>query len=82
MSTCKSCGARIIWCKHITTGKSMPVDAVPSWDGNIIVSECPESGTSMARVIAGRLEGEMFADEPKHLSHFATCPNAKQHRKG
>ena len=67
-ATCKSCGARIIWA--ITgNGKKMPVDAKPTDKGNIV------------------LEGEepvaVYVDPGTgtHTSHFATCPNAAEHRK-
>lgn len=66
-SRCRSCNAEIIWAVT-ATGKRMPVDAAPSANGNI------------------HLEGTtaIVLDEPvdgARTSHFATCPNADQHRK-
>lgn len=69
---CRSCGARIIWCSTVR-GKSMPVDWAPSDDGNLIID-----GDGVARVI------DLLSpkDSPRHKSHFATCPDADEHRKG
>lgn len=77
MSVCKSCGSEIFWAKTIK-GASIPIDAKPSPRGNIILSE---NGTALVyrdpSAIAPR-----YANEPRYLSHFATCPNADTHRKG
>ena len=83
MSTCKSCGARIIWCVT-EQGKRMPVDRQPSNDGTVHVFECPEDGTDMCEVLGDILKRELAREQGEFLykSHFATCPNAKQHRKG
>lgn len=75
MSDCKSCGAPILWAKTIK-GRLIPLDPDPSPKGNIVIGE---AGTALVfnspAAIAPRLEGE-----PRYLSHFATCPNADQHR--
>lgn len=68
--TCSSCGAPIIWCKFATSGKPAPIDAEPVPDGNLVMM--PGAKVEAAR--AG-------ADGPLYKSHFATCPNAKAHRK-
>jgi hypothetical protein len=77
MPECKSCGAPLIWAKTIK-GHSLPLDAQPSPKGNVIVTE---DGTAMVyrdpSAIAPR-----YANEPRYVSHFATCPNAETHRKG
>lgn len=72
MPKCSSCGAEIIWCVTVE-GKRMPVDRAPSTRGNMQLLEQGD-GPPLARV----------AIEPfpyLYLSHFATCPNASQHRK-
>ncbi len=48
-STCRSCGATILWCETLR-GRKMPLDVEPLDDG--------------------------------YESHWATCPNASEHRKG
>lgn len=70
MSTCRSCGAEIKWAKT-TTGKSIPLDPHPHADGNIEL-------VNGVAYVKGR------SDDPadvRHISHFATCPNANRHRK-
>lgn len=82
MATCKSCDAPIVWAqtepKNDKPGRAMPLDAnddgslaVPG-NGNIIVTAQGPRGPVVRYVPAGR---------GLHVSHFATCPNAKQHRK-
>jgi hypothetical protein len=60
----------------LMTGKSkaMPIDAEPSADGNINIS----NGTAH---VLGKDENLLLPGIPLYKSHFATCPNAKQHRK-
>lgn len=85
---CKSCGAAIEW---VVTekGKRMPVDFQRSPKGNILLSQrgvgqpavalyqSAEQIETLKAQAAGRGEGwgGLF------VSHFATCPNAGQHRK-
>ena len=77
MPECSSCGADIIWHKTIK-GRPIPLDREPTLRGNVIISE---EGTALVyrdpSAIAPR-----YADEPRYLSHFATCPNAETHRRG
>lgn len=86
MSTCRSCKAPIVWveteAKPGKPGRKMPLDAAPTDmtkarvdpDGNIRFSgQRTGDGTPIVRYV------------PKgagmHVSHFATCPNAKGHRR-
>lgn len=78
MSACNSCHAPVIWAET-RTGKRMPVDTRPHPDGNVRIVAHP-SGVQMAEVL-GPLE-VAAAEQPLHRSHFATCPNAAQHRRG
>lgn len=66
-SECKSCGAAIIWAKT-PTGKTMPIDAASEtmW---LIDGDSINSFNASARPVQVR------------KSHFATCPNADQHRR-
>lgn len=74
MATCKSCGADIVWVKT-ESGKSMPLDASPI-DPTKIDGACfIENG--IARFGAFDLPRGTL----RYVSHFATCPQAKEHRK-
>lgn len=74
-ATCKSCGAPVRWAKTIK-GRPIPLDPIPAPNGNVIISE---EGTAL--VYAGPAGiAARYQDEPRYLSHFATCPNADEHR--
>lgn len=79
-ATCDSCGARVIWTLTLKTGRSMPVDELPSEDGNVVLClEEDGKGPPISRVLS---KGEhVDATTARHKSHFATCPNAAQHRR-
>jgi hypothetical protein len=70
MSACRSCGAEIRWAHTEKSGKLAPFDAEPVADGAWII----EHGEA-------RHAGMLEVDAPKFTSHFATCPNADDHRK-
>lgn len=78
---CRSCGAQMIWA--ITeTGKKMPVDAEPSSAGEFVLFWIESENTPQVRSLVsiernGRPMGEW---DGNYSSHFATCPNAGQHR--
>lgn len=66
MAVCGSCGAPVQWVKT-KAGKRMPLDVGASENGNITVTD-----------------GVAYywpPGEGDRVSHFATCPNAAQHRK-
>jgi hypothetical protein len=78
---CSSCPADVIWCMSATTKRPMPLDAAPSPTGTICIVE-PPSGGRVAHYLAGDdLEEARARGAELHVSHFATCPNAKKHRK-
>lgn len=80
MTTCKSCGAPIIWIKTMS-GKSMPCDASPLayWKtpcgGTVIVTP---NGETLKADLAGSPE---TATGIGYISHFATCPQSATHRR-
>lgn len=84
-SRCRSCGADILWVKWERSGKRMPVDAVAD------MRPRPKGGDIVLTLRGGDF-GELLAEKfypPKHgekrnryTSHFATCPNADEHRRG
>lgn len=69
---CRSCGAEVRW---VTTesGKHMPVDALPSAVGNIVLAD---DVAIVLRQGQPRLDGE-----PLYTSHFATCEHAEKWRR-
>jgi len=77
ISKCRSCGAAIKWVTMAVSGKKNPIDAEPSPKGNIDVT-----AAGYATVLS-----EEYAEKARdagidlYVSHFATCPNSKQHRK-
>jgi hypothetical protein len=72
VATCKSCGAPIVWAFVPRTGRRMPVDADPVDDGNVILTR-PSTSMAEAHVVA--------KGAGTHVSHFATCPQAAEHRR-
>lgn len=70
---CTSCGALIIWAVT-KNGKPMPVDAVSAPTGNIALVPDPDPREPPTA---------QYLKTPgvRYLSHFATCPNAAEHRK-
>ena len=81
MARCKSCGKEIRWIKT-AAGKNMPVDAEEityrknGKGKSIIVTKNGE--VHAANIVPN---GTPDATGVGYISHFATCPNADQHRK-
>lgn len=76
MSRCRSCDAEIVWALT-ERGKRMPLDAEPVADGNLYLEPVARPGDDPYRVRAAR-EGDPA--QHRRVSHFATCPNADDHR--
>lgn len=72
-SRCRSCGAPIWWAVTEKGGR-MPLDPDPVPDGNVVINNY-----GVAVVIT---PGDWTHDGQRYVAHFATCPNAKTHRKG
>lgn len=70
MPACKSCGAPIRWARSVND-KPILLDAEPHEQGNL------ELSGGVARYVTPDLN----AIETRYRSHFATCPNADEHRK-
>jgi hypothetical protein len=75
VSRCRSCGAPIRWTRT-EKGRRMPIDPEPVPEGNIVLRELDE-----ATPLALSVPPAAFPDEPRYLSHFATCPDAAKHRR-
>ena len=82
MAVCKSCGAEIVWVK-VKSGKMMPCDAkqvrfiANENGGSIIVAS--NGAVVKGILLSGNVKG--VKEEKGYVSHFATCPNANNHRK-
>ncbi len=80
-STCRSCGARIVFIKS-TKGRFIPCNPT------VIRYKREEGGKEKVVLDTGEVVScrtDISADEMDgvgYISHFATCPNAKAHRKG
>jgi hypothetical protein len=82
MQACRSCGAAIRWAE-MPTGARMPLDDDEAMLMAGVVAFNPETGgghvvreTELETAGEWRTRGVTF-----HVSHFATCPNAQQHRR-
>lgn len=76
-SECRSCKDPIVWVEWPKTGKRMPIDALPVPDGDVVVTH----RKSENKLIAEKFHPARHEKGRKrYVSHFTTCPNAKQHR--
>lgn len=75
-STCRSCGAAIRWVETLI-GNRMPLDPEPCVDGNVTLDR-----QGRAHVLKSGNDRRVMREAGRTLykSHFATCPNADQHR--
>ena len=81
---CKSCRAAIFWAVT-PSGNRMPIDAEPSPRGTLILrKQAQDDGCLVLEepliAIDYRAAGAQ-PDEPRFLSHFATCGQAGEWRK-
>ena len=84
---CSKCGALILWVTMVRDGNpssKMPLDAVPTKDGTIERKRGNHSATWYGRVVpkAERSERLQHGGSALYVSHFATCPHAKEFRRG
>jgi hypothetical protein len=72
IAECRSCGAAIVWA--ITEeGKRAPFDAEPiDMRGTFALVEFMDPE---------RVEAQSSSRDRRYRSHFATCPNAAEHRR-
>jgi hypothetical protein len=79
VSRCRSCNAEILWART-ERGKKMPLDAdaytglAPG--GLFVLREIDDWDGPLALAAWG-----LLGTEPHYRSHFATCPDAADHRK-
>lgn len=80
MAACRSCGAAVKWAM-MAKGKKMPIDPRPDERGNLVLeADMGPGGASVKwRVRVVRLPQD--AGATRYISHFATCPNSRRHRR-
>jgi hypothetical protein len=71
---CRSCTRPMRWVTTIR-GSKMPVDFDPHEDGNVVVHRDGRADVYQSTPT------EIPGGATLHFSHFATCPNADQHRR-
>lgn len=71
---CKSCHAPIRWATVRGSGKHMPLDFDESEGGNVFL-------LAGGVAVVGKQEDKTPFGATRHFSHFATCPNASDHRR-
>lgn len=85
-AACSSCGRLIIWAVT-KNGKPMPVDARAVGNGNIELVPAGDPREPPAALMLDKQGEREISPGVKHspmlryVSHFATCPNAAEHRK-
>jgi len=73
MNVCRSCKAPIRWART-AAGRNIPLDAAPVAHGNV---ELDDQGIATVLAATAAWDGVT----PRYTSHFATCPDADQHRR-
>lgn len=83
---CRSCGADVLWATMKDSGKKIPLDAQPSPTGNLWCQQ--KSNPPHLELLAFPALpvdhpglDTINQDRRRWVSHFATCPNAGEHRK-
>lgn len=84
MSTCRSCGADVIW-GRTPIGNLMPLNAEPNPDGNVEAHEPPRSASYSNNapmvIVAVHPGPPLFTEHSIYMPHHATCPDADTWRK-
>lgn len=73
---CRTCGALVLWVTMHPGGRKNPLDPTPVAGGNIERRRGNHSDAWYGRVVP-----EEERTGPLYVSHFATCPQAAQHRR-
>ena len=74
MGICRGCGAYVLWLIS-PKDKLTPIDPTPVPNGNLRVDM--EYGVWLMI-----LEPDQVPESERYVTHFATCPNAKEFRRG
>ncbi len=76
IGTCRSCQAPIIWA-WTGQGRRIPLDSEPVTNGRFVLNAT--GGGEPIAIYVGKAATPPGTD--RYDSHFATCPNAEQHRR-
>lgn len=86
-SKCRSCGELVLWVEW-PSGKKMPIDVTPETPESVNVEGFKDSDylvvdhrPSENKLLAHKFRRDEHSGRRLYASHFATCPNAKEHRK-
>lgn len=75
---CRTCKADMVWVMT-RRGKAMPLDPKPSEEGRFVYDGDTDDGKPR---VAFLTEDQLKLHQgDRYTSHFATCPNSKQHRR-
>lgn len=79
-SECRSCKALILWVIWERSGKAMPIDVAPGTTQNhtVVVTHSLKQN----KLWAVKYDERQHQGRRRFISHFITCPQANQHRKG
>jgi hypothetical protein len=73
VANCTSCGAEILWIE-MESGKPMPVNPEPLFES--------KAGMIYQPTALRRTGGKTLRNALVYQNHWATCPQADEHRKG
>jgi hypothetical protein len=77
-SQCRSCGRPIVWAIS-AAGKNIPLDPEPRADGNLLRHASTLDGKIVFRAEVVDRDDPTLAN--RYVSHFVTCPDAKNFRR-
>jgi hypothetical protein len=77
--TCRDCGQEVWWGESALTGRRMPINKWSTSSGNVYAVD-PDADTPVV-VVLSKGESPPDPETRRYLSHFTTCPNARQRRR-
>ncbi len=83
VKTCRSCHQPIVLVYSESTGRRMPLDAVATTNGNVIVAPSSPLDRPLARVFASPEAAAAFGDRYRpallrYTSHHSTCTTRRR----
>lgn len=79
-TVCETCKAPTRWAET-DSGNWMMVDLRPSERGNLRLRERGTEAPGVSRLGTSEAQRAREAGEDLYIAHFATCPDAAQHRR-